>query len=105
MRDSRPSSYRAGERRWSPDQKRCVLREKLEIVAGIVIALVALVLLGYTVYDFGSFLVELLGLFYALSLVAGLVILCLIGDHVAPRADGGRWLGALIDFILASDGE
>ena len=103
MRHSRPSSCRAGERRWSPDRKRCVLREKLEIGAGIVMALTALVLLGYVVYDFGSVLVELLGLFYGLSVAAGSVILCRVADRVAPRADGGSWFGVLIDFVLASD--
>jgi hypothetical protein len=48
-------------------------------------------------------LVELLGLFYGLSVVAGSVILCRVADHVAPRADGGSWFGVLIDFVLASD--
>lgn len=79
------------------------MREKLKVGAGIVIALTAVVLLGYVVYDFGSLLVELLGLFYGLSVAAGSVILCLVADHVAPRADGGSWFGVLIDFVLASD--
>jgi len=61
------------------------------------------VLLGYGLYEFGSLLVELLGLFYGLSVVAGSVIFCLVADRVAPRADGGSWFGVLIDFVLASD--
>lgn len=76
------------------------VREKLEIGAGIVVALTVFLLLGYVVYDFGSFLVELFGLFYGLSAAAASVVLCLVADHVAPRADGGSWFGVLIDFIL-----
>jgi hypothetical protein len=76
------------------------MRKTIETCAVVVGGAAALVLLGYAVYDCGRLLVEVFGAFYAVLVVGGVVILCVVADSFLPRADGDSWFVVLIDLVL-----
>lgn len=79
------------------------MRDKLEIVAGIVLLVGALVVCVAGAYEFGSTLVEIFGVFYAALVAGGTVIVCFVADRVAPRRDGDSWFGWLFAVMFSGD--
>ena len=79
------------------------MRDKLEIVAGIVLLVGVLVVCVAGAYEFGSMLVDIFGVFYAALVAGGTVIVCFVADRVVPRHDGGSWFGWL--FAVMSSGD
>jgi len=65
-----------------------------------VAAAALLALVGYGMYNAGSLLIDVFGLVYALLVLGGTVLVCVVADHVAPRADGGSWFWTLFELVM-----